>query len=75
MKLKILALLTVFALLFSAIAVTATPPPIETILKDVKNGKWYTDAVNTVFEEGIMQGKGSEIVGGNIHVTFAPFAT
>ena len=73
MKLKILALLTVFALLFSAIAVTATQPPIETILKDVKNGKWYTDAVNTVFEEGIMQGKGSEIVGGNIHVTFAPF--
>jgi len=73
MKLRILSLLTVLTLLFSAIAVTATQPPIETILKDVKNGKWYTDAVNTVFEEGIMQGKGSEIVGGNIHVTFAPF--
>ena len=72
MKKKILSVLTLFALLFSTIAVTATQPPTETTFTDVKNGKWYTDAVNTVYEEGIMQGKDSEIVNGNLHVVFAP---
>jgi len=72
MKKKILSVLTLFALLFSTIAVTATQPPTDTIFTDVKNGKWYTDAVNTVYEEGIMQGKDSEIVNGNLHVVFAP---
>jgi len=64
MKLKILSLLTVLALLFSAFIVTSSAAE-KLPFGDIKKAKWYTDAVITVFEKGIMQGKSDGI--------FAPF--
>jgi len=74
MKKRILSILITASLLLASISVFATSPASEVIFTDVKKGKWYTDAVNTVFEEGIMQGKSSEIVNGDEHIVFAPLA-
>ncbi len=61
---KLTALLVMLAMLLSAaasVAVAADTSPFT----DVKLGKWYSDAVLNVYENGLMEGKGAG--------TFAPF--
>ncbi len=49
-------------------------PPIFADV-DVKDGKWYTDYVYTVFHKGIMEGTSPKDTWGTEHSTFEPNAT
>ncbi|MBQ8524301.1 MAG: S-layer homology domain-containing protein [Clostridia bacterium] len=64
MKKRILSLLITVSLMLSAV-VFVSAADTDLPFTDVKAGKWYSDAVATVYAEGIMEGKSEGV--------FAPF--
>jgi len=74
---RLLSILLTLAMLMSTFMLTATATAEGSALPftDVKASKWYYDAVKTVWEEGIMEGKSEGIFAPNEPMTRAQIVT
>ena len=74
---RILSIFLILAMLMSTFILTATANAEESALPftDVKASKWYYDAVKTVWEEGVMEGKSEGIFAPNEPMTRAQIVT
>ena len=74
---RILSIFLILAMLMSTFMLTATANAEGSALpfSDVKASKWYYDAVKTVWEEGVMEGKADGVFAPNEPMTRAQIVT